>query len=403
MSGFYHDGSRHGGEEAYDMCSVVGIFWLSTLAIVYTYVGYPLFIGILAGIFPMPLRKEKITPKVSLIICAYNEEFVMREKIENSLALDYPKDRLEIIVASDCSTDRTDQIVSENAGRGVRLLTLTERKGKTAAQNLAVTRAEGEVIVFSDASILLEPDSIRNLVRNFSDPAVGCVSCEDKTVSIMDGKAVEDEGLYVKYEMLLRRWESSFGSLVGASGCFYGLRKSLWRHPEDFLVVDFTTALDVREQGYRTVSEPEAIAYVKTLASPEKEFARRVRTATRGLVGLLHKRQLLNPFRFGFFSFQLFSHKLLRFLAPFLLGLLLLANLALVAGGVLYVGVLALQVAFYASACVGFFLKEKPDVPRAFSFPLYFVMVNWAILVAWVRVVQGKTDATWAPTRRVPA
>ena len=379
------------------------LFWLSAFGVFYAFAGYPLTIGLLAWVSPKPVKKDGIAPKVSVIICAYNEEAVIGEKIENSLALDYPKEQIEIIVASDCSTDRTDQIVSEYAGRGVRLLTLTERKGKTAAQNLAVTRAEGEIIVFSDASILLEPDSIRNLVRNFSDPAVGCVSCEDKTVSIRDGKAVEDEGLYVKYEMLLRRWESSFGSLVGASGCFYGLRKPLWRHPEDFLVVDFTTALDVREQGYRTVSEPEAIAYVKTVASSDKEFARRVRTATRGLVGLLHKRRLLNPFRFGFFSFQLFSHKLLRFLAPFLLILLMIANVALVSEGALYVGVLAVQGAFYAGACVGFFLKEKPDAPRAFSFPLYFVMVNWAILVAWVRVMQGKTDATWAPTRRVPA
>lgn len=379
------------------------LFWLSSFGVFYAFAGYPLTIGLLARVSPKPVKKDGIAPKVSVIICAYNEEAVIGEKMENSLALDYPKEQLEIIVASDCSTDRTDQIVAEYAGRGVRLLTLTERKGKTAAQNLAVTRAEGEIIVFSDASILLEKESIRNLVRNFSDPAVGCVSCEDKTVSIRDGKAVEDEGLYVKYEMLLRRWESSFGSLVGASGCFYGLRKPLWRHPEDFLVVDFTTALDVREQGYRTVSEPEAIAYVKTVASSDKEFARRVRTATRGLVGLLYKRRLLNPFRFGFFSFQLFSHKLLRFLAPFLLILLMIANVALVSEGALYVGVLALQGAFYAGACLGFLLKDRPGLPRAFSFPLYFVMVNWAILVAWVRVMQGKTDATWAPTRRVPA
>nr|MBI3613021.1 glycosyltransferase family 2 protein [Nitrospirota bacterium] len=378
-------------------------FLFAIVGVTYTFLGYPIVIWGLAKVRPQPVVKKDISPRVSLIITAYNEEAVIREKLENSLALDYPKEQIEIIVASDCSTDGTNQIVSEYAGRGVRLLTLTERKGKTAAQNLAVSRAEGEVIVFSDASILLEKESIGKLVRNFSDPAVGCVSCEDKTVSIRDGKAVEDEGLYVKYEMLLRRWESSFGSLVGASGCFYGLRKPLWRHPEDFLVVDFTTALDVREQGYRTVSEPEAVAYVKTVASSDKEFARRVRTATRGLVGLFHKRRLLNPFRFGLFSFQLFSHKLLRFLAPFLLILLMIANVALVSEGALYVGVLALQAVFYAGACVGFFLKEKPDAPRAFSFPLYFVMVNWAILVAWVRVMQGKTDATWAPTRRALA
>ena len=379
------------------------LFWLSAFGVFYAFVGYPLAIGILAGVSPRPVKKESITPKVSLIICAYNEDAVIREKIENSLKLDYPKERLEVIVASDCSTDRTNQIVSEYANRGVRLLTLPERKGKTAAQNLAVSKAEGEIIVFSDASILLEPDSIRKLVRNFSDPTVGCVSCEDKTISIRDGKAVEDEGLYVRYEMAVRRWESRFGSIVGASGCFYGLRKPLWRQPEDFLVVDFTTALDVRELGYRTVSEPEAIAYVKTVASPEKEFARRVRTATRGLVGLLHKRRLLNPFRFGFFAFQLASHKLLRFLVPGLLILLLISNVMLAGAGLIYLSSLVLQAVFYANALIGYLLKQRAGLPRVFSFPLYFVIVNWAILVAWARVFQGKTDATWAPTRRALA
>jgi cellulose synthase/poly-beta-1,6-N-acetylglucosamine synthase-like glycosyltransferase len=379
------------------------LFWLSVFGAFYAFVGYPLTIGLLARVSPKPVKKDGIAPKVSVIICVYNEEAVMREKIENSLVLDYPKDRLEIIVASDCSTDRTDQIVSEYEERSVRLLTLPERKGKTAAQNLAVTRAEGEIIVFSDASILLEPDSIRNLVRNFSDPTVGCVSCEDKTVSIRDGKAVEDEGLYVRYEMAVRRWESRLGSIVGASGCFYGLRKTLWRHPEDFLVVDFTTALDVREQGYRTVSEPEAVAYVKTVASPEKEFARRVRTATRGLVGLIHKRRLLNPFRFGFFAFQLASHKLLRFLAPFMLIFILLSNVMLVGIDLIYVWILALQAVFYTNACVGLLFKDRSELPRVFSFSLYFLMVNGAILVAWARVFRGKTDTTWAPTQRVLA
>ena len=385
------------------MAWLEAIFWLSAFGVFYAFVGYPLAIGVLAYVKPSLIARENIAPSVSLIICVYNEEAVIQEKIENSLALDYPKEKLEVIVASDCSTDRTNQIATEYANKGVRLLTLPERKGKTAAQNLAVSKAGGDIIVFSDASILLEPDSIRKLVRNFSDPTVGCVSCEDKTISIRDGKAVEDEGLYVRYEMAVRRWESRFGSIVGASGCCYGLRKPLWRQPEDFLVVDFTTALDVRELGYRTVSEPEAIAYVKTVASPEKEFARRVRTATRGLVGLLHKRRLLNPFRFGFFAFQLASHKLLRFLVPGLLILLLISNVMLAEAGLIYLSILVLQAVFYTNALIGYLLKERAGLPRVFSFPLYFVMVNWAILVAWARVFQGKTDATWVPTRRALA
>jgi cellulose synthase/poly-beta-1,6-N-acetylglucosamine synthase-like glycosyltransferase len=379
------------------------LFWCSLFFVVYAFVGYPITIGLLAHMFPSPVARGDCRSKVILVICAYNEESVIREKIENSLALDYPKQQLEVVVVSDCSSDKTDQIVSEYEADGVRLLRLPERRGKTAAQNLAVANAKGEIVVFSDASILLEEQSIRNLVRNFADPTVGCVSCEDKAISMRDGKVVEDEGLYVRYEMAVRRWESRFGSIVGASGCFYGLRRGLWRQPDDFLVVDFTTALDIKEQGYRTVSEPQAVAYVKTVASPDKEFARRVRTATRGLVGLWHKRLLLNPLEFGAFSFQVFSHKLLRFLAPFFLILTLVSNTMLVGASYGYAGLLLVQAIFYGSAFAGYALNGRAELPRVLSFPLYFVMVNWAILVAWARVFQGKTDTMWTPTQRVLA
>lgn len=379
------------------------VFWCSVFFVSYAFVGYPITIGLLARMFPTPVTQGDCTSKVVLVICAYNEESSIREKIENSLALDYPKEQLDILVVSDCSSDKTDQIVSEYQALGVRLLRLPERRGKTAAQNLAVANAKGEIVIFSDASILLEEKSIRNLVRNFADPTVGCVSCEDKAVSMRDGKVVEDEGLYVRYEMAVRRWESRFGSIVGASGCFYGLRRALWRQPDDFLVVDFTTALDIREQGYRTVSEPQAVAYVKTVVSPDKEFARRVRTATRGLVGLWHKRLLLNPLAFGTFSFQVFGHKLLRFLAPFFLILILTSNTMLAEASYGYAGLLLVQVIFYGSAFAGYAFRGRNELPRVLSFPMYFVMVNWAILVAWARVFQGKTDTMWTPTQRALA
>ncbi|MFQ5853050.1 MAG: glycosyltransferase family 2 protein [Candidatus Binatia bacterium] len=379
------------------------IFWLSAAGLFYTFIGYPLMMAIMAWARPRSMLKKAVTPKVSLVVTAHNEEVVIREKIENGLALDYPRERLEIIVASDCSTDRTNQIVSEYASKGVRLAVLDERKGKTAAQNLAVSKADGEIIVFSDASTLLHPDAIRKMAQNFGDPTIGCVSGEDKSINSRDGRRIEDEGLYVRYEMLIRRWESRVGSIVGASGCLYGVRRSLWRQPEEFLVVDFTTPLDVREQGFRILAEPEAVAYVKTVASSGEEFARRVRTASRGQLGLLYKRQLLNPFRFGFFSIQLFSHKLLRFCAPILLILLLIANGSLVSESVIYAVSMALQGAFYATAWIGFLLKDRPNRIRVFSLPFYFVMVNWAILVAWTRVFLGKTDAMWIPSRRVPA
>jgi cellulose synthase/poly-beta-1,6-N-acetylglucosamine synthase-like glycosyltransferase len=377
------------------------LFGLSAFGLIYTYIGYPFIMQLLSVMRPKPIVKQGITPSVSLIISAHNEERVIRDKIENSLALDYPGDKLQIIVVSDCSVDKTDKIVAQYADRGVELLSLPERKGKTAAQNMAVSRASGDIIVFSDASIVLESDSIRKMVRNFSDPAVGCVSCEDKSISVRDGTKAEDEGLYVRYEMLIRRWESLVGSIVGASGCFYGLRKSLWRWPDDFMVVDFTTPLDVYEQGFRTVSEPEAIAYVKAVSSAEEEFSRRIRTATRGQVGLLYKRRLLNPFKYGIFAFQLFSHKGLRFLAPFLLIGLLATNAILMTVSPILTICLGMQGLFYLASGMGFLLKNYPRRPRIFSFPFYFVMVNLAILIAWLRVLQGKTDTVWVPSRRV--
>jgi len=378
-------------------------FWVSALILVYTFAGYPLVMFLASAMFPRPVGKARITPMVSLIIAAHNEEKGIREKIENSLALDYPPERRQIIVASDCSTDRTDQIVREYSGRGVELVRLPERLGKVPAQNLAVTKAQGDILFFSDATILLPPDALAKMVRNFADLAVGCVSCEDKSISVKDGRRVEDEGLYVKYEMLLRRWESGVGSIVGASGCFFGIRKELWTQPDDFLAEDFAMPLNIREQGFRTVSEPEAIAYVKAVPSAGAEFARRVRTATHGLMGLFFKRHLLNPFRFGFFSVQLFSHKVLRFTVPVFMSIILVANLFLVARGNLYLGIFALQICFYLGAGAGYLLRSSRYRPRIASFPFYFVMVNVAIALAWVRVLQGRRHASWMPSQRISA
>jgi cellulose synthase/poly-beta-1,6-N-acetylglucosamine synthase-like glycosyltransferase len=380
---------------------VLYAFWSSVILLLYTFVGYPLMIAVLALVRPrtMQIQKTGFLPTVSFIIAAHNEEAIIGEKIRNCLALDYPQEKLQVIIASDCSSDRTDEIVAQYKNTGVELVRLTERGGKIAAQNLAASTAKGEILTFSDSSTMLHPSSLKKMVRNFADGMVGCVSGEDKSVSTNRGRP-EDEGLYVKYEMAIRRWESKLGSIVGASGCFFSLRRNLWTPQAEFHAEDFSIPLAIREQGFRTITEPQAVVYVKTVTSADSEFARRVRAATHGLAGLLWKKRLLNPFRFGFFSIQLISHKILRFVVPFVLIVTFITNAMLVQTGFLYALLFILQVAFYACAGIGFLLRDRLEKPRIVSFPFYFVIVNAAILTAWWRIIQGQRTATWEPSLR---
>jgi cellulose synthase/poly-beta-1,6-N-acetylglucosamine synthase-like glycosyltransferase len=379
---------------------LVYVFWLSLFVLSYTFVGYPLMIAVLARVRQQTqIQDTEFFSTVSLIVAAHNEETIIGEKILNCLALEYPPEKLQIIIASDCSQDRTDHIVAQYKAQGVQHVRLPERRGKIAAQNLAASTAKGEILAFSDSSTMLHPSSLRKMVRNFADGMVGCVSGEDKSVST-NGRQIEDEGLYVKYEMAVRRWESKLGSIVGASGCFFSLRRSLWMPQAEFLAEDFSIPLAIREQGFRTIAEPQAVVYVKTVASADSEFARRVRAAGHGLAGILCKKRLLNPFRFGLFSIQLISHKMLRFTVPFLLIATFVSNGMLVQTGLLYSSIFILQVALYVCAGIGFLLRDRLDNPRILSFPFYFVMVNGAILMAWWRMIQGQRTETWEPSHR---
>jgi cellulose synthase/poly-beta-1,6-N-acetylglucosamine synthase-like glycosyltransferase len=378
---------------------VEAVFWLSLVTLVYAYIGYPVLLALLAALRARPIDKKEITPRVSMVIPVYNEARVIRQKLENCLAQDYPPEKLQIIVVSDASTDTTRDIVSAYADRGVVYLELPQRQGKEAGQNLAVSNAEGEVIVFSDASIMLDKQALRQMVANFHDETVGCVSGEDRSVSSNQALPEESEGLYVRYEMLIRRLETRLASIVGASGCFYGVRRHLCAPLPVSIPRDFVAPLEVQERGFRSISEPQAIAFVKTVANPRDEFPRRIRTATRGLGGLLYKRHLLGLHRYGLFALMLFSHKLLRFLAPVFMIVLLISN-ALLFTRPLYQGFAILQGIFYGLACVGYCLAARNRASKLFSFPFYFVMVNLAILIAWYRLLSGKQYATWSPSKR---
>jgi glycosyltransferase involved in cell wall biosynthesis len=330
---------------------------------------------------------------MSLIITVHNEEARLPIKLDNSLALDYPEDLLEIIVASDASTDATDAIALSHPR--VRLSRVEERKGKEHAQNRAIGDSRGAVLVFTDVATLLNPDALLLLARNFGDPGVGAVSSEDRVVGEGGG-----EGLYVRYEMLLRRLETEAGSLVGLSGSFFAARREVCAHWAVDLPSDFNTVLACARMGYRAVADQDVIGYYPGLRAGQSEFQRKVRTLVRGMAALFANPGLLDPRRYGFFAFQLASHKLMRWLAPVFMILLVPASAAsALARSTLGTAVLALQAAFYGLALIGRLSPSARSNPLV-KIPWFFVQVNLAILAAWVRFLRGERIVLWTPSRR---
>lgn len=372
------------------------IFWISVLFIFYAYLGYPLALKILSFFRQRPVKKGDITPLVSLIITAYNEEKRIRGKIENSLEQAYPKDRLEIIVASDCSSDETDDIVRSFQPHGIKLVRAAERKGKENAQKLAVSVAAGEILVFSDVATILNPDGVSNIVRNFSDPTVGCVSSIDKFID-SDGK-ISGEGAYVRYEMFLRSLESKVNTLVGLSGSFFAARKEVCKNWAPDLQSDFNTLLNSVRHGLRGISDPDSIGYYKNIKDEKKEYDRKVRTVLRGISVFMKSLPLLNSFSYGLFSFQLISHKLCRWLVPFFMISAFLSNLILAGDLLLYQIVFMLQSVFYLMALLG--RTTNLFSRNILKLPSFFVVVNLSILNAWYLYIRGKRMVAWNPSQR---
>jgi cellulose synthase/poly-beta-1,6-N-acetylglucosamine synthase-like glycosyltransferase len=377
------------------------LFWISMFLVVYTYLGYPLVLWALAKLGSRDVLKTEISPSVSIIIAARNEADKIRQKIDHTLALAYPKERLEVLVASDASDDGTDEIVKEHAARGVRLVRASQHSGKEYVQGLAVAVAKGDVIVFTDVATILEADALRKLVQNFADPTVGAVSTEDLLLDAAGNPTAE--GLYVKYEMWVRRLESRFHSLVGLSGSCFAIRKDLCTDWPSTLASDFMGALHAARGGYRSIADPSALGRFVAVMSAPAEMRRKVRTFLRGITVLLANLDLLNPFRYGRFAFQLASHKLLRFIVPFLL-VATLTTSGLLRGEPIFAGLFWGQVGFYLVGCVGG-LVTSSQRHRVVRVAYYFTMVQWAMLVAWGRYVLGRRQVVWEPSKRqgIPA
>jgi cellulose synthase/poly-beta-1,6-N-acetylglucosamine synthase-like glycosyltransferase len=382
------------------------VFITSIALLAYTYVGYSVLVLLLSRALPHPVHMAEIRPTISVIIAAYNEERDIARKIENTLALDYPREKLEIIVASDCSTDGTDEIVKGYADRGVILHRRPERIGKSAAQNQAMRFSKGSVLVFSDATTMYERDTLEKIVRSFADPDVGCVAGRLVYVngSPADGSSTAvDKGCrsYWGYEVFLKECESRIGSLIGVSGCLYAVRRSSYARIALDMSSDFVIATVIHLQGMRTVYDAEAVSTENTNKRGKDEFRMRVRVIEQTMSALHRYREVLNPFRHGIYALQMISHKVMRYAAPLFMATLYVSNLFLINESEFYRLTFFAQSAFYLAALVGLACDRGGIKIGPLALPYYFALANAASVVAFAKFMRGEAHVTWEPLREV--
>lgn len=364
-----------------------GLFWGSLGALAWTHAGYPLAMALLARLRPRPVRKAEQTPSVALVISAHNEEAVIRRRIENALALEYPEDALEVVVASDGSTDLTDGIVGELAAANPRLRLLQcPREGKVAAQHRAVRATASDVLAFTDANSEWKPDALRALMRNLADPEVGYV-CGQLRLESPEGANME--GAYWRYEMWVREQESAASSITAGNGAIYAVRREAYVEDDPKFGHDFGFPYLMEQRGLRAVYEPEAVATEKPASEPEDEYGRKVRTISRALGHILTGRAF-RPSR-PLYVVQLVSHRVLRYSTGILHVVLLVSNLLLWARAPFYRLFLLLQLAGLGLAGAG---KARLPIPGA-RLAFYYVVVTKATAAALVRYLRSGTPQTW--------
>jgi cellulose synthase/poly-beta-1,6-N-acetylglucosamine synthase-like glycosyltransferase len=375
------------------------IFWLAIAALFYVYAGYPLLVWLVSLAFPKKINRTEFEPQVTILITAYNEEKAIRAKLENTLAVDYGRDKLEILVASDGSTDKTDEIVKEFASKGVKLFRQEGRVGKTYTQNKAVEQASGEIILFSDATTNYQPDVLREILPNFADETIGCAAGKliyvDNTASNV-GKGAKS---YWNYETFLKEAESRACSLIGASGCLYAVRKSAYREMYPEACSDFLICTVIYEQGLRSIYEPKAVCFEDTNQQTDKEIKMRVRVIGQTFTDLWRNRKMMNPLRSGFYAIELISHKVLRYAVPLFLLLIFAANAVLMRDSLFFEIIFLLQIAFYFLAALGWLIEKLGAKIGVFALPHYFVLANLASVFGFYKFLRGERYATWEPIR----
>lgn len=374
------------------------VFWLCVTLLIYVYVGYPSILAIIVGLLPKRKPAQGYYPSLSILIAAYNEEASIARKIEQTLALDYPKDKLEILVLSDGSTDRTDEIVKSFHEHPVRLLRIDDRQGKTHAQNEGVKAASGDILVFSDATTLYQREALLQLAANYKNPKVGAVSGRYEYVD-PTGASPTGQGqiTFWSYENIIKMMQSRIKTVSGCCGCIYSLRRELYTALPNDVISDLTQALCVIRQGYRVIFEDRALAFEETTTSSSEEFAMRIRVVTRGMRGVLSVPELLMPWKYPWISFQLVSHKILRWMVPFFLVLLFVSN-ALLLNAPLFRMVFVLQLTFYGLTGIAAVLPLQ-KLWKPLNMPLYFCTLNVAALLSFLGLFRGKKYVVWETVR----
>lgn len=380
-------------------------FWLLIALVFYTYLGYGLvlfFLVRLKRLIKKPWQPSgNYEPEVTLVIPAYNEEDYIKEKAENSLALNYPAAKLRILFITDGSTDGTTQILK--GVEGVEVSHQEGRAGKSAAENRAMTLVKTPVVVFCDANTMLNPDAIKNLAQYYENEAVGGVSGEKRVLTkASDTASAAGEGLYWKYESTLKKWDSELYSIVGAAGELISFRSSLVQDlEEDTILDDFMQSLRICEKGYRVLYEPEAFAAETGSANVKEELKRKVRIAAGGWQSMSRLTGLLNPFKNAVLAFQYISHRVLRWsVSAFALPVILVLNLFLAGQDGFYLFLLYAQCAFYALALLGWFLENRSIRLKVLFVPYYFLMMNYAVFAGFFRWLKGSQKSTWERAQR---
>jgi cellulose synthase/poly-beta-1,6-N-acetylglucosamine synthase-like glycosyltransferase len=378
------------------------LFYASLAVIAYVYFGYPLvlWLGTLIHRGSIDYGRAQ-QPFVSIIVAAHNEESCIEEKLRNVLALDYPRDRVEILIGSDGSSDRTEEIVRGFASEAVGLVSLPQQHGKSAMQNSLASHASGELLVFTDADCLLPSAALSHLTAHFADPRVGLVSACPRYRNASETVVGCNEGIYLRYETWLRRRESDLGLLAMASGSLFAMRRSLWRPLAPHFGDDFVLPLRVIRARMLNRVDPRVVAATNLSQNrPSSMLRMKSRIVSKDFRALLAHRDLLNPFRYGATSVALWSHKLLRWLIPYFLIALLATNACLLADPH-FRAAFALQLAFYAAALVGFCLRDR-RTRILWSVPMSFCLVNFAALVGTAKALAGRTSGLWQPERNPP-
>ncbi|MDQ6887064.1 MAG: glycosyltransferase family 2 protein [Gemmatimonadota bacterium] len=366
------------------------LFWMSAVAVLYAYAGYPLLLVALRRMRSRPVLRRPVEPSVSLLVSAYNEAGVIEAKVRNSLALDYPASQLEIVVASDGSTDRTSEIArAVNGGSRARVIAYPTNRGKLAVLNETVPQLSGEIVALSDASSMLEPEALRRLVESFADPTVGAVSGVYRVIRQDAAAHGQQEDFYWRYETFLKIQEGELDSVLGAHGSLYAIRKALYPFPDPATINDdYVIPVRILQQGYRVAYEPRAVAVEE--AQEMRGFSRRVRIMTGNFEQLREIAALLHPPRWMALFFFL-SHKVARLLVPLAMALLIVANLLLL-DRPLYRGMFGAQLVFYALVALGAAWQLRPKVLRL---PYYFCMINAAAFVGAYHAVRGGRRVAW--------